>query len=256
MKSQDAIPSQDYYVYALLDPSRRNEPFYIGKGRGYRVKNHYTKGYLSRNSHKSNIIKRYREMGFSDSFLIIASGLSEAAAFELEIAEIRRLGRRIQAGVLVNQSDGGEGSSGFSAPRTQQWKDRIAASNKGKILTKEHRENLRSAHNGKVISLKHRASISSSMSGREKSDQHRAALSKAAAGRKLDEAHRSIAISNLRRDEGKWYRVTSPDGEVSVIRSLKAFCAKRGLSNQHLGQVALSRRKHHKGWKAEFLEID
>lgn len=49
--------------------------------------------------------------------------------------------------------------------------------------------------------------------------------------------------------------LTSPTGETYTLENLKAFCVGRGLIHTALGQVALGKRHHHKGWTAERIII-
>lgn len=92
----------DFYIYVIfrLDGS----PCYIGKGCGNRARR-----LTRRNARLQRIID-----GCSGEppVVIIRDGLSEAAAFEIEAALIRAVGRG-RNGPLVNQTDGGEGPSGW-----------------------------------------------------------------------------------------------------------------------------------------------
>lgn len=53
----------------------------------------------------------------------------------------------------------------------------------------------------------------------------------------------------------KTWRVTSPEGVVSVVVGLKEICAKHGLSTSKMAAVAkgTENRTHHKGWHCEKL---
>lgn len=110
-----------YYVY-LHKTEDSGMPFYIGKGsknRAY-VSNH-------RNKHWRSVVKAH---GFKVEFL--ATHLNEIEAYYLESYFIKVYGRRQNGGLLVNQTDGGEGQSGA-------------------IPTKEHREKMRNAIKGKLL---------------------------------------------------------------------------------------------------------
>ncbi len=243
----------DFYVYVLLDPSKGDTPFYVGKGRSGRHINHYGPGYVARAGHKSHTIRAYRALGFADKHHVVEAGLTEQEAFKLEIAVIDQLGRRCDGGVLVNQAKGGQGASGISIPRTEEWKRKIAEANR-KPKSPQHVENMRKAMLGKKPSPEHKAKISAALKGRPKSAEHVAAVARALTGRKLTPDHLERVRAQLRGFEslGKWHRITAPDGTVTVTQGLAKFCRDNGLSNQLLGQVALGRRTHHKGWKAEF----
>jgi hypothetical protein len=241
---------RNYYVYALLDPSNGGLPFYVGKGRGYRRFNHYCASYLRRRSHKSHIIQKYRSLGFTDQCEILADGLTEAESFAFEIEIIKQLGRRCDGGLLVNQSGGGEGCSGHSVPRTEDCRKKIALAHVGKTVSEETRRRQSEAAKHRVISAEARQAISLSMKGRKFSEAHHLNLSLAIKGRQLSASHKAAAVANLRPDTGDLYEVKHPDGSAVTVRNLAAFCRERGLSNQHLGSVALGKRKHHRGYTA------
>lgn len=101
-----------FYIYQLrLENSAT--PFYIGKGRGKRSIQHFTPSNLGTKSLRSSIIKHARENGIAVLIEILASGLLEDAAFQIERNLISHYGRRdIGTGILANHTDGGEGASG------------------------------------------------------------------------------------------------------------------------------------------------
>lgn len=101
-----------FYVYQLrLETSE--EPFYIGKGKKYRINVHLSNNSLKSKSHKNNIIKK----AIKDDIKIIAEklheNLIEEIAISLEIWYIYKFGRiDNKTGILSNHTDGGEGASG------------------------------------------------------------------------------------------------------------------------------------------------
>lgn len=101
----DRDPTNDYYVYVLLDPSKGDRPFYIGKGRGDRVKDHYAYWFLRKNITKNYLIRDYRNRGLNDKYMILESGLTEQEALEAERQFIDLIGRKHQGGHLYNCPD-------------------------------------------------------------------------------------------------------------------------------------------------------
>jgi len=99
----------DYYVYSLIDP-RTNSIFYIGKGKGKRMFQHFKeKTDVHSNTEKQSIIKEIINEGFEVISETIAENLSENAAFLLEKILIYRIGRKIfDEGSLTNIVPGGE----------------------------------------------------------------------------------------------------------------------------------------------------
>lgn len=90
------------YVYALVDPRNegllRDRVFYIGKGNGNRCFNHahlersLGEEPLDEEEHKLDRIRTIRESGWDVEVLIVAHGMTDKAAHELEAVLIPLLG--------------------------------------------------------------------------------------------------------------------------------------------------------------------
>jgi len=108
-----ATQRNDYYTYAYLREDRT--PYYIGKGRGYRI---YSRQRLIKPpDDKSRII-------------FLKKNLTEEEAFKHEIYMIAIFGRKdLGTGILRNLTNGGDGVSGIihSAERKQAQAERMAA---------------------------------------------------------------------------------------------------------------------------------
>lgn len=122
------VEPNDFYVYALFRMDRE-EPFYVGKGRGDRLNDHLKYPHRGENRHKSNIIRKCAAAGIEIQTRKLREGLSEEVAYQAEIEEIARIGRRPH-GPLVNRTDGGEGFRGLS--RTEQHRSAISQALKGR----------------------------------------------------------------------------------------------------------------------------
>jgi len=117
----------DYYVYVLLDPRKPGkhnygkytfeyEPFYIGKGRLKRLKQHYNPGELSKNTLKNTKIKAIINAGLKPLELLIYENISEQESLDKEKELISLIGRLdIKTGILTNMTVGGDGVSGYIA---------------------------------------------------------------------------------------------------------------------------------------------
>ena len=126
---------QKYFVYMLCDPRKPDknyesgfEPFYIGKGSGRRISDHFREARdTTKNSPKLNKIRKIQSAGFEPISYIISQGMSNADALSLEIKMISLFGRKDKCtGPLLNLTDGGDGTIQMN----------IKQSTKNKISTK------------------------------------------------------------------------------------------------------------------------
>jgi hypothetical protein len=81
--------NNDYYVYVYSHPDTR-QPFYVGKGRGGRVRAHLDFEVPERE--KQEIIDRLHKQGREPIIEIMQWGFSEEAAFAAEAALIQLIG--------------------------------------------------------------------------------------------------------------------------------------------------------------------
>lgn len=109
-----------YYVYFHLKPDTQ-EIFYVGKGKGNRMHSNQRSKFWKR------VVLKYK--GFDVK--VIKENLLESEASLLEMFFIKFYGRRdIKTGILVNMTDGGEGSPGRKA--SLETKKRMSE-NRGKL---------------------------------------------------------------------------------------------------------------------------
>lgn len=101
-----------YYVYAYLR-KKDNTPYYIGKGKGYRM---FAEHSVKVPKDKSKIV-------------ILESNLTELGALALERRMIRWYGRKdLGTGILYNKTDGGDGGHGSIC--TPERKEKISMANR------------------------------------------------------------------------------------------------------------------------------
>ena len=166
------------------------EVFYVGIGN---IKRPYSK---RRTKFWNNIVNKY---GYDIS--IEETGLSKERACELEIYWIKRIGRRdLGLGPLVNQTDGGDGTSNIVV--SNETKIKMSLSQKGK---------------NRNVTDKHRESLSKSLSGRKLSQEHKDKLSKAKKGKpgnKLGYKYSQEQLDNLSKlSKGKPWTQARRDAE-------------------------------------------
>lgn len=161
-----------YYIYIYFDPTRDNEPFYVGKGNGNRALTHL---YRKDNHPVTNRIKHIRNLN-SEPVVEVLECESEDDAFSLERDLVTTIGRRgTNTGSLLNLTDGGEGTSGYVW--TDEAKVTLRLAMIGRSLTEEHKQNIRNSNLG----LKRSEETKQKMR-KPKSEEHRQKLSEVQAG--------------------------------------------------------------------------
>ena len=179
-----------HHVYIVFRPD--GTPCYVGKGSGARWKRHNRR--CAHNKHLASILAA---AGGDLPVVKIRDGLTNAEACEIEVALIAAIGREANGGVLVNQTDGGEGAVGWA--HSQETKSKIGRANKnpGEGTRQKLRDNPNrhifspaelaksaEARRGKSLPKEHRIKISAGLSGRSMSKETRARLSASLAGNK------------------------------------------------------------------------
>lgn len=118
MKYRPELPKSGWYTYGLfLD----GVPFYIGKGSGKRALNHFYPSYKNHGSNrwKNYIINKHRDY---IEIIVLTTHEKESDAFSTEGFLIASYGLRRDGGLLVNQTQGGEGASGTIVPEALKMK--------------------------------------------------------------------------------------------------------------------------------------
>ena len=99
--------------------------------------------------------------------------------------------------------------------------------------------------------------ISESLKGKQKSDIHKKSLSKAWEKRKIeypisDETRRKMSETSKGKINIKTYKVIDPSGvEYMTTNGLTKFCEEHNLSVKLMNKVSMGKRNHHKHWKCE-----
>lgn len=134
-----------FYVYEHWRPDH-DICFYVGKGKGPRARK-----FEGRNSVYGVVLAELVKIGMCIEVRMVASGLTEAEAFNLERSRIkfwRDLGTE-----LTNRTDGGDGHSGFIRPLgirlSESAKAKVSEARKGMKFSVEHRARLSQRKIGK-----------------------------------------------------------------------------------------------------------
>lgn len=126
--------NKDFYVYILFDGF--GAPRYVGKGHGNRIDQHLVK-FDPKNWMKMEAIEHALILHDDLPRVKIREGLTEAEAFETEIALIAVIGR-YPNGPLANLTDGGEGPVGRKF--SELSRQRMSVAHRGKKLSREQVE--------------------------------------------------------------------------------------------------------------------
>lgn len=82
-----------FYVYILWRPN--GQPFYVGKGQGYRIGNHEQEARRNHNCHKCYVIRKIWREGGEVGREIVYRTNSELLAIQMEARLIQRFGVRL-----------------------------------------------------------------------------------------------------------------------------------------------------------------
>lgn len=229
-----------YYVYAYIrskdsTTAKAGTPYYIGKGNGRRAWNIH--GRVKVPKDKSKIV-------------LLESGLSDVGACAIERRLITWWGRKdLNNGILLNLSEGGDGSAGYR--QTESAKSKISATHKGKKKSTEHRLNMSLAQRGKRKSVQYCENHKQYYKDNPVSKEHLERMTEAAreyhTGRKQTSEHIAkrrkkniITINDICfeciRDAMKYFRVSRQEIEKhigSTLPSYKYICPHCGHSSNY-----------------------
>ncbi len=135
-----------YYVYALLDSSKPGlftygefkfeyEPFYVGKGKGKRIK----ETIYDKSCFKRNKINKLKKDDIKIISIKVIDSLTNEEAILKEIYIISLIGRRdLKLGPLVNTTDGGDGRN--NSKHSDIVKEKISNNRRGKGIGWKHKK--------------------------------------------------------------------------------------------------------------------
>ena len=177
------------YQHIRLDT---NEVFYVGIGKTkYRA---YKK--TGRNEHWKRIVNK---AGYD--IQIIAENISYEEALSKEKELIEYYGRRDKgSGTLVNMTDGGGGVLGLKIGHlSDEHKQKVSASLKGKSRTEETKKKISESQKGKKMSEESRKKMSDASKGKKRSDKFKQALK----DRKLSDEQKQKISRSLSGKKGQ-----------------------------------------------------
>lgn len=213
-----------FYVYEHWRPDK-DVPFYVGKGKGSRAEK------LTRNTHYSRVVTKLSKLGMCVEIRMVESGLSEQAAFDLEMD---RIVFWKQSGVkLTNITNGGEGCSGLVHSEKTRAKLRAIRKQQGPH-SEATRKKMRLAQAGRKPSEATRAAVSLSNRLRVFSPETRRRIGLASASRKnpcSPETRVKIGVANK-----------NPSAETRA--KMSASAKKRRASSETRAKISASLMGH------------
>ena len=135
-----------------------------------------------------------------------------------------------------NSTLGGGGNLGV--PRSQETRDKISKSNKGKKCGEEKKRHLSELY-------KMRGHKPPSRKGCKMPESAKVKISNASKNKKLsDSAKLKVAEAN-----SKEFILVSPEGKIVKGKNISKFCRDNELSRSCIVNVLNSKAKQHRGWK-------
>lgn len=131
------------YVHRRADTG---EVFYVGKGCGNRL--NFTH---QRSEYWNRVVAKH---GFVAEF--VAFFIENCHAMDHEVCLIAEY--RAAGAALVNHTNGGEGTSGWT--HTDRAREKMSAAQRGRVASQQARDNMSAAGKGRVMSAAHRENLS------------------------------------------------------------------------------------------------
>jgi group I intron endonuclease len=214
---------EKYYTYMYIRED--GTPYYIGKGSGIRYKKPH---------HSVHVPPKER-------IIFLKTNLSEEDSLRHEIYMVSILGRKDNGtGILRNLTDGGEGRSGCYPTEETKKKISHALSGEGNpMYGKTHTQEVRD-----IISETHK--------GRKHTEEFCKYRSELYTGDKnpfFGKTHSDETNEKIIKRHYRTIRLRDPSGQiVEEYSTMRKFCRDHDLDRKTILRVLKGEREHHKGW--------
>ena len=205
----------NFYTYLYRDPSRNNEPIYVGKGKGDRAFVHLKR---CGNRMFANRLAKMKRNGINPVIEFLCTNVDEELAFLVEAEAIDKYGRRDNGkGTLLNHTNGGDGISGYA--HTAETKRKIAEAKLGSTHSTETKKRLSECQKGKPRPIESVEKTAASNRGKTRTAETKQRMSAWQIGRKMtaEAKAKMSAVASKPRSE-RWLQARSKrctiDGKV------------------------------------------
>lgn len=214
------------YTYLIVHKTTGRRYYGVRTAFGCSPSDLWTKYFTS-----SKIVRGIIEREGKDAFTFEVRRLfmDKNSAFAWEHKVLRRMKVKDDP-MWLNLSDG-KSHSFFSNRIGRRLSSKTRAKMTGRKVTQETRKKMSSAQSGKIVS-----------------DETKA---KQSATRNCP----NFKTTQISRQSKLW-QITLPDGSVQVITNLNQYCKDNQLDQGHMTMVANGKRRHHKSYGCERLNIN
>ena len=257
-----------YYVYALTDPRKGDQPFYIGKGSGSRAISHMYESYeTTGNRRKWTTIQAISNAGLTVGVSYLQENLSEQEAYDLEAHLIKQYGRKDldEGGTLTNICIDNRPPNPAGRVVSEETRRKHSERQKGplnhkfgKTCSEDDKAKKRAAnlalgitppnHTGRKRSEETKRKQSLAAKGKAKSIEHREAISLTRKGKNIG-PRSDAAKAKMSAWQQRAYDFTNPEGKTHTVMSanLSKFCEVHSMTYGGM-MAAVKAGRLYKGW--------